>query len=576
MWQSNEDVTECSCGVVFSMFNRKHHCRLCGCIFCHQCSTGRGTIPSFIQTRSEFLDVRLCDSCFLTCSETNRSEPLVRVFALLPVQIKDIAALALNKRWHHASKTLLDVYRKIPSKMPYERFSRLEIQLLKTHIGNVSGHSCWDKQIVRALTKVPHETSSASCRSIGCKPGCSATNRIDILEILNTFPSTEILRNANLTTWIETFLRKMSAEEHVKYMPHWLQRSMTPSAQEFIKNYIVPRCINLHVAYAFYYECVLYKDKVYKALTDYMLERFPEYKRDFIYSDSLVQYIEELVDGNRFSVKLPAKLPYNPSVSVTAVFDPEKIKSASNPSSIVLKTNDGQKIILVKKEDMRKDRLVMLFADFIQQICETKCVRYPVFATKRGGWVEMLPNAKTLYELKYTLSSHIYNGFPDATIRRVRKRFIRSAVGACILSYILGVGDRHLQNMVVCNGEIAHIDFSYLLGHDPKLQMDIRITPPMIIMMGGEHSADYAQFVTKITAAFHKMREHTGLWYALMTYLSSSFSLLEIQNHVKRKLMPCLKEAEATMRIVEIVKHNSNTWRHSLSDVTHQIFKMDF
>ena len=98
----------------------------------------------------------------------------------------------------------------------------------------------------------------------------------------------------------------------------------------------------------------------------------------------------------------------------------------------------------------------------------------------------------------------------------------------------------------------------------------------MIIMMGGEHSADYAQFVTKITESFHKMREHTGLWYALMTYLSSSFSLLEIQNHVKRKLMPSLKEAEATMRIVEIVKHNSNTWRHSLSDVTHQIFKMDF
>jgi hypothetical protein len=537
---------------------------------------GRGTIPSFIQTRSEFLDVRLCDSCLLTCSETNRSEPLVRVFALLPVSIKDISQLSLNKRWDHATKTLLDVYKKIPSKMPYERFSRLEIQLLKTHIVNVSGHSCWDKQIVRGLKVVPHKTSLATCKSLGCAAGCGTTDKIDIMEVLNTFPSTEILRNPDLIAWIGTFLNKMTPEEHVKYMPHFLQRSMTPSAQAFIKQVIVPRCINLHVAYAFYYECILYNEPVYKALSDYMLERFPEYKRDFLYSDSLVQYIEELVDGNRFAVKLPAKLPYNPSVSVTAVFDPQKIKSASNPSSIVLKTNHGQKIILVKKEDMTKDRLVMLFADFIQKVCETKCVRYTVFATKRGGWVEMLPNAKTLYELKYNLSSHIHNGFPDSTVRGVRQRFIRSAVGACILSYILGVGDRHLQNMVVCNGELAHIDFSYLLGHDPKLQMDIRITPPMIIMMGGENSADYAQFVTKITEAFHKMRERTGLWYALMTYLSSSFSLLEIQNHVKRKLMPCLKDAEATMRIVEIVKHNSNTWKHSLSDVTHQIFKMDF
>ena len=576
MWQADAEVTECECGVVFSMFNRKHHCRLCGNIFCSQCSTGRGTIPSFIQTRSEFLDVRLCDNCLLTCSETNRSERLVRVFALLPVTVKDISHLGLNKRWQHAAKTTLDVYRKIPTKMPYERFSRLEIQLLKTHIFNVSGHSCWDKQIIRALQVIPHGASAAACKSIGCSGGCSSTNKIHILEVLNTFPSTEILRKPDLSAWIGNFLNKMTSEEHVKYMPHWLERSMTPSAQEFIKQFVVPRCINLHVAYAFYYECVLFADPVYKTLSNYMLKRFPEHKKNFIFSDSLVQYVEELVEGHRFPVKLPAKLPYNPSVSVTAVFDPTRINSASNPSSLVLKTNHGQKVILVKKDDMRKDRLVMLFADFIQQVCETKCVRYPVFATKRGGWVEMLPNAKTLYELNYDLSSHIHNGFPDATVQCVRNRFIRSAVGACILSYLLGVGDRHLQNMVVCSGQLAHIDFSYLLGHDPKLQMDIRITPPMIIMMGGEHSSDYAEFVTKITAAFHKMRQHTGLWYALLTNLSSSFSLLEIQNHVKRKLMPCLEQAQATMRIVEIVKHNSNTWRHSLSDITHQIFKMDF
>ena len=84
---------------------------------------------------------------------------------------------------------------------------------------------------------------------------------------------------------------------------------------------------------------------------------------------------------------------------------------------------------------------------------------------------------KTLYELNYELSSHIHNCFPEDTVRCVRHRFIRSAIGACILSYILGVGDRHLQNMVISNGELAHIDFSYLLDHDPKLKMNIRRTP---------------------------------------------------------------------------------------------------
>ena len=72
------------------------------------------------------------------------------------------------------------------------------------------------------------------------------------------------------------------------------------------------------------------------------------------------------------------------------------------------------------------------------------------------------------------------------------------------------------------------------------------------------------------------MRMHTGLWYALLTYLSDDFSLKEIQEHVMRKLMPSMQQAEATMRIVDIVKNNSNTWRHNFSDLTHQIFQMDF
>lgn len=574
MWQSDSDVDQCACGAYFSMFVRKHHCRLCGQVFCNTCTSGRGVIPSFIQVRSEYLQVRLCDRCMETCSETNKSEPLVRVMALLPVSMSDIARLSLNKRWHHAVKTLSGVYRRIPRKMPYERFSRLETQLLRTHMHRTGGHSVWDIQTVRALQVVPCARKS-SCEDLGCT-GCAPTGAIHIVELLNSFPSTQLLRSKEVRNWMGSFLKGMSYKDHVRYMPHWLRRSMTPSAQLFVREFIIPLCSNMHVAYAFYYECKVYRDPVYTELMSDMLDAFPVHRKDFIFSDSLVQYVEELSQGNKFPVRLPARLPYNPSAMCTHVNDPVQLHTASRPSVFLFKTNVGNKYVLVKKDDLGKDRLVMLFAHLIEKFCETKCVRYPVFVTERGGWVEMLPKSKTLYELKYELSSHIHNCFPEDTVRCVRSRFIRSAIGACILSYLLGVGDRHLQNMVVSNGELAHIDFSYLLGHDPKLSMNIRVTPPMIIMMGGENSADYASFVKGVTKAFHKMRDHVGLWYTLMTYLSTDFSLLEIQDHVKRKLMPSLEEADATMRIVDIVKYNSNTWRHSVSDITHQIFQMDF
>ena len=556
------------------MFVRKHHCRLCGQVFCNACTSGRGVIPSFIQVRSDFLDVRLCDECLEKCSETNKSEPLVRVMALLPIKISTVRMMALNKRWSHAVSTLLTVYRNLQRKMPYERYSRLETQLLKTHAYKMGGHAIWDIQTIRALRCVPHDRIS-TCKELGCID-CSPTNSLNIVELLNSFPSTQLLRNPALCQWFGAFLNGMTFKDHIRFMPHWLRRSMTPSAQGFIQDYIIPLCTNIHVAYAFYYECDLYKKDVYKTLQKQMLKRFPVYNKDFIYTNSLVRYINELSNGHRFPVKLPARLPYDPGTMCTHVNDPVELQSASKPSVFLLKTDKGNKYILVKKDDLSKDRLVMLFAHLIEKLCKTKCVKYPVFVTKEGGWVEMLPRAKTLYELKFELSSHIHNCFPEDTVRCVRHRFIRSAIGACILSYILGVGDRHLQNMVISNGELAHIDFSYLLGHDPKLRMNIRVTPPMIIMMGGETSSDYASFVSGVTESFHQMRKYVGLWYSLMIYLSSDFSILEIQDHVKRKLMPCLEEADATMRMVDIVKYNSNTWRHNVSDITHQIFQMDF
>ena len=58
--------------------------------FATPCTAGRGMIPSFMQVRSEYLNVRLCDPCMEKCTETNKSEPLVRVMALLPVSMSTL------------------------------------------------------------------------------------------------------------------------------------------------------------------------------------------------------------------------------------------------------------------------------------------------------------------------------------------------------------------------------------------------------------------------------------------------------------------------------------------------------
>lgn len=60
-WIRDDEATHCmSCRrAVFTMLTRRHHCRQCGRVVCHACSTKRALIPSLYAD----VRVRVCDDC---------------------------------------------------------------------------------------------------------------------------------------------------------------------------------------------------------------------------------------------------------------------------------------------------------------------------------------------------------------------------------------------------------------------------------------------------------------------------------------------------------------------------------
>ena len=49
IWIPSKNITKCfRCAQEFGMFVRKHHCRVCGRIFCSYCSNNWGKIPSLV------------------------------------------------------------------------------------------------------------------------------------------------------------------------------------------------------------------------------------------------------------------------------------------------------------------------------------------------------------------------------------------------------------------------------------------------------------------------------------------------------------------------------------------------
>ncbi|CAD6209197.1 GSCOCG00003776001-RA-CDS [Cotesia congregata] len=60
-WIPDDKARECSCckAVIFSMFNRRHHCRRCGRVVCANCSSQRIRVPGY----ADSVLVRVCNDC---------------------------------------------------------------------------------------------------------------------------------------------------------------------------------------------------------------------------------------------------------------------------------------------------------------------------------------------------------------------------------------------------------------------------------------------------------------------------------------------------------------------------------
>ena len=217
MWQPDETATVCSsCGSGFSIFVRRHHCRFCGKIYCDACTLHRAFVPSFIQTMPVNSRVRLCSSCFSVCEDTSRVEPLLRVLSLLPIPIRVMYKLLLNKEWAHAVNTIIRVYRKIPSKLPFERYSRLETQLLRSQSPFLVGHVPWQIQRARCLQVKPNEkVRILPCTFVGCPHTCTGMNGSHVLQLLNF---KHLLRVRDIYEWIGDKIFKFSASDLVLFM----------------------------------------------------------------------------------------------------------------------------------------------------------------------------------------------------------------------------------------------------------------------------------------------------------------------------------------------------------------------
>ncbi|CEP61436.1 phosphatidylinositol 3-kinase VPS34 LALA0_S03e02828g [Lachancea lanzarotensis] len=237
----------------------------------------------------------------------------------------------------------------------------------------------------------------------------------------------------------------------------------------------------------------------------------------------------------------PVELPLDPDFTVTDVIlqDCRVFKSSLSPVKIAFNTLHGPEYALMFKvgDDLRQDQLVVQIISLMNELLKNenvdlKLTPYKILATgSKEGAIQFIPNdtlASILSKhhgiLPY-LRTHYPSSGTDLGVQDfVIDNFVKSCAGYCVITYILGVGDRHLDNLLVTpDGHFFHADFGYILGQDPKPFPPLMKLPPQIIeSFGGADSENYNKFRSYCFVAYSILRRNANLILNLFELMKPS------------------------------------------------------
>ena len=146
-----------------------------------------------------------------------------------------------------------------------------------------------------------------------------------------------------------------------------------------------------------------------------------------------------------------------------------------------------------------------------------------------------------------------------------RENFLRSSAGYCVATYVLGIGDRHNDNiMMKKDGHLVHIDFGYILGKNPVIPTPFGFTierynsevfaflPDFGYIIGGEDfqsSANFARFQELCCECYLVVRQHAHLFINLFSLLLPAGLYQEEELAVMRQRLNLEEEDEVAATI---------------------------
>ena len=290
------------------------------------------------------------------------------------------------------------------------------------------------------------------------------------------------------------------------------------------------------------------------------------------------------------------QLPLDPDVKICGVL-PEKatlFKSSLMPARLTFKTETNEEYVTIFKngDDLRQDQLVLQIITLMDRILQQenldlKLTPYRVLAcSSKHGFVQYVDSsavAEILNKdgsiLNFFRKHHPFETGPYAIHPDVMDNYVKSCAGYCVITYLLGVGDRHLDNLLLTkDGKLFHIDFGFILGRDPKpLPPPMKLSKEMIDGFGGEKSEHYQEFKKECYTAFLSLRRYANLilnLFSLMVDASVPDIALEPDKTVKKvedKFQLDLSDEEAVKYMETVIELSAQAFFAPIAERIHKL-----
>ncbi|XP_055949386.1 phosphatidylinositol 4,5-bisphosphate 3-kinase catalytic subunit beta isoform-like [Argiope bruennichi] len=270
----------------------------------------------------------------------------------------------------------------------------------------------------------------------------------------------------------------------------------------------------------------------------------------------------------------------------------------------------GKDVFLIFKngDDLRQDMLTLQMIRIMDRLwkdegLDLRMIPYRCMATgHRVGLIEVVPDADTIANIQkekgFTATSVFKKGSilswlkdhnpDDISLSRAAEEFTLSCAGYCVATYVLGVADRHSDNiMVKTNGQLFHVDFGHILGKFKEKFGFKRERVPFVlthdfvyIITKGQtqRSQEFSRFQQYCEQAFMILRRRGPLVISLFAMMLST-GIPELNSekdldYLRETLVLDMSEQEALKhfraKFDEAIK---NSWKTSINWMAHNLAK---